>query len=367
MKRVWWIYLLIGGFVSLAAAQNEGEPPAQAPTDESKPAVRPRDVDQSLPRGAEAGRMRMRWAFQRLIEELNLTEEQKAKFEEITARHEDEMVDLENRWQEIREAQRAGDRERAEKLRAEIRDQRGPESGMEEILTELEPYLDEDQVARLWGMQDQIQQRRLDREKFEWAMTQLPDQLGLDNVQKVRYQKMLESQRNKMSTGMTELRPLIEQIREARAAGNNEKARELQKLLEESVPKREDIIEGFLDELPEILNEDQIALLQKLRNEFDGVTPAGEEKPAIQLDVRKVLRAAKRIRVGEEQREQLRTIEHETIIEYRKIANKDTEAQSRLAEELKAKISTVFDDKQNGDFEVLLQRLEVRGREVKKP
>lgn len=361
MPRV-FLAMLFTGLLSVGGwAQDAQEPP-----DEGQTGVGEAAPPESPPSGREAGRMRMRWAFQHILDELGLDEQQRRKFEEITAKHEGRMLDLEERWREIREAQRAGDRELANRLRAEMRDRRGPDAGMDDILEELEPSLREDQIAKLWDLQDQMQERRSNRERYQWLMSELPAELNLDAGQKVHYQKILDAQRNKMQERIIELRPLMDQLRRAEAAGDDERVRQLREQLEESTPKREEMIEWFLAELPEILREDQVELLAQSLAEH-GAAQAAEKEASAELDVRLVLRAARRARLEENQRGRIREIEREAIAAYRRIPGRDKDAQSRLAAEVKGKIEALLNEQQKAAFETALQRLERGGRFINRP
>ena len=364
MRRICWIFLIAAGMVAGAPAQDN-----PASTDEATEVqnANPEQPLESPPVGRDAGRMRMRWAFQHIVRELELDDGQRAKFEEITAKHEETMLDLEERWREIRDAQRAGDRERADKLRAEMRAQRGPDGGMEQILDELEPLLRDDQVVKLWEVREQTAQRRMNREHYQWVMSDLPEMLNLSPEQRIHYRTVLDSQRNKMRERMTELQPLMEQLREARTAGDMDRMREIQEQLQDASPSREQMIEEFLDELPKILHEDQLELLAQAVVDREGMKAEAAESNGAILDVREVLRAARRARLRDDQRDQLREIEREAIVSYRQTSRRDQEAQTKLAEETKAKLLSLFDEKQKEDFEKALQKSAGRERRTDKP
>ena len=80
------------------------------------------------------------------------------------------------------------------------------------------------------------------------------------------------------------------------------------------------------------------------------------------LDARTVLRAAKRVDLNRDQKDEIRDIERATIGAYRKISRKDKEGHNELAERVKAEITAMLDAEQIEQFEAALKRLDRNSR-----
>ena len=300
-------------------------------------------------RGPRGDRM-----FARIADELELDEEQRARFEEITAGHRERVRESEERWREVREARRDGDEEHATQLRAERREARGPESGLAEALEELEPILRDDQLSKLWELQDRMQSRQNDRDRYRRITQDLPDELGLSDEQRDEFQELLRAQREQMRGRWGEIRPLMEEMRQAREAGDDERVQELRRQLEETRPSQEAMFEGLFEELKDSLTEEQLERLVAFREEL---ATGGRDRQGGPGDVRNVLRAAKRLRLDSDQKEQIREIEREAIGAYRKISRQAKDEQAALAVETKAEIMKVLNEEQAKEFEDALKRL----------
>ena len=92
--------------------------------------------------------------MQRMPDQLELDDEQRAQFEDIVAEHRERMGEARQRGGEMREifremqaAREAGDDERVEELRAQMRERRGGGGRfMEEFFDDVEGILREDQL-----------------------------------------------------------------------------------------------------------------------------------------------------------------------------------------------------------------------------
>ena len=120
----------------------------------------------------------------RFANQLELDEAQRAQFNEVAVPYRQSMQDMGRRWGEMRQAMRDGDQERVAALRAEM-SHGGEWGGMfTGLLDEVAPLLREDQLDRLYEMQDRMDGQRRRGEMFRRLMTDLPQELGLDDAQR---------------------------------------------------------------------------------------------------------------------------------------------------------------------------------------
>ncbi len=349
MRRVFILSLCIGTLVAAAWAQPGPDQP------ERRGERRGERLRGERPdRGAWADRM-----YERIADELELDDEQRRQFDEITAAQRQRMREGQERWMEVRRAEREGDEERAAQLRAELGERPRPGGGMSEMLEELEPILREDQIARLWEIQDRMERGRGDRERYGRMIRELPDELGLDEGQREEFQEILTAQREQMRERWSQQRPLMEQMREAQEAGDQERVEELRRQLEESRPDPATMFDGFFEDLAEILTEEQQQRLAKYREQME---TGGRGERGGADDVRDVLRAAKRLRLSSEQKDELRDIERGAIREYRQIGRRDQKGQADLAAAVRKEVAEMLDAEQVKQFEQQLQRLGGRSR-----
>lgn len=83
-------------------------------------------------------------------------------------------------------------------------------------------------------------------------------------------------------------------------------------------------------------------------------------------DARTVLRAAKRVDLNRDQKDEIREIERGTIGAYRRISRKNKEGHTELAEQVKAEITKLLDAEQIEQFEAALKRLGRGNRRVER-
>lgn len=365
MKHAILTSFLVGLLAVTAWAQDEGDQEQQR-GDGSPPGRRmgrgPGERGMGGPPGRDGGPGLGRM-WDRIAEELDLDEEQRAQFDEITAKYRERGQDTRQRWQELRdemrEARESGDEQRVQELREEMREGRGrPDAGFSEALEELEPILREDQVSKLWELQDRMRDRGQDRDRYRRIMSDLPDELKLTDEQRDEYEQLLQAQREEMRERWSGVRPLMEEMRKAREAGDEERIAELREELEQTRPSQEALFEGFFEDLQEILTEEQLERLAEFRRSLDQSAESGGRGKA--ESVRNVLQAAKRLRLESDQKEELREIEREAIRAYREIPRKNSEEHATLAREVKAEIMEILDEEQGQEFERQLSRLSGR-------
>ena len=96
-----------------------------------------------------------------LPDELGLDDEQRQQFDDLRQSQRDvmreRMQEMRPKWEELREADEAGDTARADELRAELAEMRpGPESFREDFLDQVADFLHEDQLPKLAAFREQL-------------------------------------------------------------------------------------------------------------------------------------------------------------------------------------------------------------------
>jgi hypothetical protein len=291
--------------------------------------------------------------YDMIAQRLQLNEEQRARFDELTAESRAQMQEMQERWQSVREAQESGDRELAEQLRAEIMSQPNPMESMQGALEQLEPYLDDDQADRLYTMRDRWERGQRMREQYRLVTEDLPQSLNLSEEQQSKFDELLQAGRERMRDQWREMRPMMEEIRKAEEAGDTEVAAELRADMEASMPQPEELIDAFLTELEPTLDQAQKQQLAAFREQLR--VDYGVGQPS-KVDLRTVLRAARRLRLRAEQKDALREIEREVKQSQRTIRRDDRDGQQALAEVTRGKIVAMLDADQQEQFTKYLER-----------
>ena len=359
MRQLLTASLMIGVLCAAAWAQEQGAnerrggPPGQRGVRDGRGGGRG-----GRGMGDRQGGMGMNRMYDRIIQQLDLDEEQQAKFEEFTADQRKSMEDMRARWEEMQAARESGDEERMAELREQMQQNggmrgRGMQDGMNEALEKLEPLLREDQVSKLWELQEQMQQRTGGRENYRRVINELPDELELTDEQRDEFDHLVSAQREKMRDSFAELRPLMDEMRKATEAGDDERAAELRQQMADARPSQENMINAVLDELTESLTEEQVEKLAEFRK---GLETGGRDAKNSKLDVRRVISAVKRLKLDTDQKADIREIERDAIKEYRQISRDNKEEHAALAEAVKAEIIKVLDEEQVTQFEDALKR-----------
>lgn len=302
---------------------------------------------------------------QRLVESLDLDDQQREQFEEILAGQRERNEEQRQIWSEIREANQDGDERRAAELREELRAQGGERRGnpMSGILNELEPILREDQMEafkqlreRMGGMggmggrggrdgQGRGRNRGLDN---------LIEELDLTDEQQREWEGIRNEQRDRGRTSWEELRPLMDEMREARESGDDERLAEIRaKFAEMRSGNRGSGDDARLEALEKILDDEQRRILAEYRERSD--RRGGRDDRNRAPDSRAIIQAAKRLDLDANQKEELRDIEQEAGREQRRV-RRDREAAAELAETVKRDIMDLLDDDQKRAFERQLTR-----------
>jgi hypothetical protein len=320
------------------------------------------------PRGPDPARMEERFdsIIARLNEELQLDEDQQAQLNEIAEAHRAKMRETGETWRAMRDAMREGDEQRAEELRAQLEETGRPWELFEDMLDEVEPMLDDEQHERFLEIRGEMEQRRerwrgrRERmERYREMTRELPDELGMDEEQRKQYEEFLGTWREQFRERMREARPLFDQMRQAREAGDEQRLEEIRNRLEEMRPDEDSLSSEFFDKVEELLRDDQKRVLTVYRAEMGMLERGQRADPG---DIRVILAAARRVRLSDEQKKDLRAIRREAITEARKISRKDKVGQTRLANEVKKRILSILDEEQTGQFEENIEHYERRSR-----
>ncbi len=221
---------------------------------------------------------------------------------------------------------------------------------------EVEPILNEEQHARFTEMRERMERGRQAREQFQQMARELPDEVQMDEGQREQFEQFLGDRRQQFMERMQEMRPVWEELREARDSGDKERVEELRQQLRSMEPEMEKFREESIQELRQMLPEEQ-------RKRFDGyyerlTAPAAEASAKKNPnDVRAVLGAAARLRLDKEQRAQWTKLRREAIKDLRKIDPKDKAAQEQFAGEVKGKIVKILNTEQAEQYEAKLAEL----------
>lgn len=305
---------------------------------------------------------------QRLAGELGLSQVQQEQYDAIVAKYQaqaeqsqgdrEQMRELARQY---REARQSGDEARAEQLRSQMEaDRAGRNQTMDAFVAEVKTILDETQIKKLEAAQERFRQGAEANQRAAEARAlqrRLPDELDMTDEQRAQYDALLAEQRKQSESQRgqwAEIRPLMEELREARAAGDEERAAQIQAQIDQKRPGPPDM-DAFYGKVELFLTADQKAKLTELRS-----ASAGARRNAA-ADVRSVLRAAKQVSsLTDQQQEQLKTIMREAQAGERSAA--DAKARTELAQSVKKQITGILDAKQADEFEQLLQRADRGGR-----
>lgn len=208
-------------------------------------------------RGRGMGRM-----IDRIAERLDLDEEQRAVLDDFAAEQRERMNEMRQTFRAIREAEEAGDVETAEFLRAGLPERgEGRRDRMAPLFEALEPVLRDDQLATLEEMQNEP---RGPAARF----ARMADELELDDDQRAQFRELAEGLGERFRSQREQwraLRPKYNELREAREAGDEERAAELEQEIEGMRPNPGRIFDGFFEDAKTFLNEDQIVQLEEMR------------------------------------------------------------------------------------------------------
>ncbi len=309
---------------------------------------------------------------ERLATQLNLTAEQRQKYDALVTKYrsqEGEAPERSEKMRELavqfREARRSGDTQRSEEFARQMRELgAGRGQVFRQFMQELEPILQPEQVEQLHQFRDRMRRDMAGPPgmagMFE-LMQRLPDELQLTEEQRAQVQQIAEEFRSSMRPSPEQrekVGALVEQLREAREAGNADRVAELEQQLQQLRPAPPDP-QAMFDRIAEVLTADQKEKFAQLRAEYVPVGPRMQRERERTLDAKQVIDAAKKLELKPEQRSSLKDIARETKVAIDKVGN-DTEAKAKLAQDVKARIVALLDAKQAEQFDKLLQEINAR-------
>lgn len=316
-------------------------------------------------RGMMGGRM-----MGRMVEELDLDENQQKIYEELAAPMRERMRAMGERWRAAREAADGGDDTQLKALQSEFQSanggpgRSGPFGGADpfgEIFDQLEPHLRPEQLDKLDNMRDRMERDRDSMDSWRRVSEELPEKLNLDETQKQQFDEMLQTAREETGQRWQAMRPMFEQMQEAREAGENERLAELRRQFEQQRPDGAAQMQGLMSQIEGMLRDDQKEAFNSFQTEL-GVSAGGEAGDAgVSADVRAILRIAKRLRMTSEQKEDFRTLERQSMRSLR-VAGRDADAKAELADRVKEQVEQLLDDAQRERFHAQLERLDRRNR-----
>lgn len=296
---------------------------------------------------------------ERVVETLGLDDQQRAQFDDIVAEHTQRMEEQRQIWREIREATQAGDKERVADLRVELREFGGGRTNpINRILDELEPILREDQMGafkELRGRTGRGGERR-GGDRIEGLI----ERLELSEDQQRDFEQIRSENSVAQRSRWESIRPLMDEMREARESGDEQRLDEIRAQFEEmrSGNRRGGGNEVLLDALREILDDDQRRILDEYREQNS--RRGGRDDRQRALDVRAVIQAAKRLDLDSVQKDDLRDIEQVAGREQRAV-RRDREASAELTARVRRDIMDMLDTDQKREFERALERNNRRG------
>ncbi len=293
---------------------------------------------------------------QRLVESLDLDDQQREQFEEILAGQRERNEEMGQIWREIREANQDGDEQRAAELREELRAQGGQRRGnpMTGILDELKPILRDDQMEAFEQLRERMGNMGGQGRGRNRGVENLIERLDLTEEQQREWDGIKSEQRDQGRNRWEEIRPLMEEMREARESGDDERLAEIRaKFAEMRGGNRGGGNDARLEALEKILDDDQKRMLEEYREQAG--RRGGRDERNRAPDVRSIIQTAKRLDLSRDQKEELRDIEQEAGREQRAV-RRDRQAAAALAETVKRDIMELLDDDQKRDFERQLNR-----------
>ncbi len=210
----------------------------------------------------------------RMAEELQLDEYQREQLDEAARGIADRFRNMGQQWQDLRplyeqrrQATLDGDDALVEQLTQQIEESRpDPRRVFEGFFDEVDTFLTPDQSERLQQMRSRFAGGRGPGERLD----QLGNDLQLDEVQREQFdgfRQELGEQFRAQGQQWQQLRPLMEERRDAEAAGDQQRVEELDAQIAEQRPQRGAIMDQFLDNVDGILYDNQRPVLEAFRQE----------------------------------------------------------------------------------------------------
>lgn len=316
--------------------------------------------------------------YDRMAEELQLDEDQRAVLEDVKASQVERMEAMRDRWQQVREAYDSGNEELGDQLRdamrEEMRGSGGPRGFMDEAMTELDPVLTEDQRALAADMRERREERWQNRGQRRRAQLEgepaadgdaetqddLTTALNLDANQKAAYAELMNANKQQTAELDAEIASVNGQIKLAQEAGNASQVEKLSQQLNGLTALREAQNEQFHDQVDSLLNAEQKIAYAEIRADAQ----VADDLKEISADLRTVLRAAMRLKLDRAQKTQIRDMAKEARTLYRtaretdrKNRDRDRSAEKALADQMKNRIVVLLNEEQLDKYIESLERM----------
>ncbi|MBK9119447.1 MAG: hypothetical protein IPM18_07580 [Phycisphaerales bacterium] len=352
-----WMVITVGAALLLATV---------AEAQQGQGGRRPGQRGPGGPGGPPGGPM-FEMMAERLAERLHMSEDQRLVLEGLVAQHRAELQaagfgpdQMRGLGQEMRAAREAGDDARVAEIRAEMQAHRQQfEALNQKLMNSVEGILLEDQLPEFQEMRARMERGRQQMQagqRFRDIVETLPNELAMTPEQRASYDELVAEQRAGFEARRgqwQEMRGLFEELREARAAGDFDRVREIEAELESRRPAPPNVDE-FFAKLQPLLTAEQRAQLAEIQAQGPGQQrgPGAQERQR-PLDIRQVLQTARRLRLNEEQQGKLRDIERNAR-DAEQAARRDQQGAQQRAETVKTEILGILDANQKAEFERLL-------------
>jgi Spy/CpxP family protein refolding chaperone len=312
------------------------------------------DARGERPRGPAAMLERL---SERMVQSLNLTpaqaEQLKGIVDEFRPRFEQSgLVDFRAASRKLAEARASGDEQQIAAAEAEIEQARtAQEKLIGEFFDQVEPILGPEQKGRLDDMRMRFSGDAHRPPRAEREIEGLPEELQLTPEQQKKFDELAATWRAAREAQRDQTRGLVQELREAQRAGDENRVAELRKELEQS-RSAPDPSEAFYMELEKILTDQQKAKLAEIRASAGG--RYGREG---RLRVRTVVRAAERLDLTKEQREAIREITRKAMREAREAKpDQRVQVEAEIAKRVEKEVAAVLTPEQLPQFEEALKQ-----------
>lgn len=251
----------------------------------------------------------------RISKELELTPDQQKKYDDLAAKQREAMdaakptgEEQQRIAKEMAQARKAGDLARA----AELRDQLiGNPDGkaVDNFLDEVEPMLTKEQAAKLPQIREDYAAQRGTAAGDPIAKAKsLRSELGLDADQAKQFNKLLEQMESDIQSSKdTNTDELIDELRKAVEAGDEDSIRSVGTQITDSQQAGTKSLAKFYDAVDGILTDEQRDKLDTFRSQH------GDRPESLKgvRDPREIFRLARRLKLNDDQRQQMRALEEE--------------------------------------------------------
>lgn len=297
--------------------------------------------------------------IEQIASDLRLSEEQRRQYDEIAAAHREQLDanrptgdEQQKIAADMAKARKAGDLARA----AELRDQLvGNPDGkaVDRFIDEITPLLTGEQREQLPQIREDYAARRAASTGDAVARAKmLRSELAITGEQTSEYSRLIAQLEADIAEGKSRQSnsdELLEELRKAAESGDDEGIRAVGARINESQNAQTKALAAFYDSLDKILTDPQ-------RDKLDSFRARHGDRPAAMAgarDPREIFRAARRLKLNDDQRQQLRALEDEFG---KKVRDKrgDKDGMTALAAEAETEVRQILSADQSLKFDRLL-------------